>query len=259
MNNFSLKSLIPFYTLVKREVGRFMLVPIQTVIPSLITTLLYVLIFGFTLGSRIQEISGVPYIVFIVPGLVMLNVITAAYANSSSSMTISKYMRNLENILIAPVSYFEFAMAYVIGAAARGFIVGIGTLIIAALFIDVTIHSIALSILITFLASVSFASLGLIIGIWADNFDQVSIFPTFILTPLTFLGGVFYSIELLPELFRNISLLNPIFHVVNTFRFSILGITDFNFGISFLVTIVLTLVPLIWAIYLLKIGYKIKD
>lgn len=254
-----MNNLTPFWTLTKREITRFIHVPVQTILPALITTALYILIFGFTLGSRIQEISGVTYIVFIVPGLVMLNVLASAYSNASSSLLLSKYMGNLENFLIIPVSYLEFALAFIIGGASRGLIVGLGTLLIAALFIKITVSSIILSILITALASVAFSSFGLVVGIWADNFDQVSIFPTFIITPLTFLGGVFYSIKLLPDTFRTISLFNPIFHIVNSFRYAILGISDFSFLGSFIITLIVTLIPLFAAIYMLRVGYKIKN
>ena len=249
---------VGFYTLINREVGRFFSVYRQTVLPGLISSALYILIFGFTLEQRISEIDGVSYTWFILPGLIMMNTLTNATANTSSSMLQMKLLQQLPDLLTAPLSGVEISLAYIIGGAIRGIVNGILVLVLGVLLTDLPIHNIYGTLLFIFLVSWAFSSMGLILGQLAENWDQMAMMQNFLLTPLSFLGGIFYSIKMLPEWAQTLSLINPIYYMINGIRHTILGIGDSPLSISLIMAIILTVIFTIIAMFLMQSGKKIK-
>ena len=206
---------IGFKTLTFREVGRFFSVWRQTIVPGLISSILYILIFGFTLEKRIDNINGIPYTLFILPGLIMMNALTNATSNSSSSMLQMKLLGQLPDILQAPLSSFEISMAYIIGGTVRGTINGILILLVGVALGDMVVVSPVKTILFIFLVSWAFSSIGLLLGQLSESWDQLATMQNFILTPLSFLGGIFYSIKMLPDWAQSLSLFNPIYYMIN--------------------------------------------
>ena len=204
---------IGLYTLTSREVGRFFSVYRQTVIPGLISSVLYILIFGFTLEQRISEIQGVSYTMFILPGLIMMNTLTNASSNTSSSMLQMKLLQQLPDLLTAPLSGVEIALAYIIGGTVRGMVNGILVLLVGVLLIDLPIYDIGGTLLFLFLVSWAFSSMGLVMGQIAESWDQLAMIQNFFLTPLSFLGGVFYSIKMLPNWAQSLSYFNPNYYI----------------------------------------------
>ena len=245
-------------TLISREVGRFFSVYRQTVLPGLISSALYILIFGFTLEQRISEIDGVSYTWFILPGLIMMNTLTNATANTSSSMLQMKLLQQLPDLLTAPLSGLEISLAYIIGGAVRGMVNGILVLILGVFLTGMPILNLTGTLLFIFLVSWAFSSMGLVLGQLAENWDQMAMMQNFFLTPLSFLGGVFYSIKMLPEWAQTLSLINPIYYMINGIRHTILGIGDTSLNTSFIMASVLTVVFTTLAIFLMQSGKKIK-
>lgn len=220
---------VAFYTILTKEFYRFIRIWPQTLLPPVITTILYFLIFGKIIGDRVGDMAdGISYAQYIAPGLIMMTVISNSYSNVVSSFFSAKYARHIEELMVAPVPNLIIILGYVAGGVARGFAVGSIVTIVTLFFIDLNIQSYFMMALIFILTSLVFSLAGLINAIFARNFDDISIIPTFILTPLTYLGGVFYSITLLPEFWQNLSYFNPILYMVNAFRYSILGISDIN-------------------------------
>ncbi len=250
---------VGFRTLIKREVGRFFSVYRQTVIPGLISSALYILIFGFTLQQRISHIDGIPYTLFILPGLIMMNTITNATANTSSSMIQMKLLQQLPDLLIAPLSSLEISIAYIIGGTIRGTINGILVLLLGIVLIGMPVVHPFLTIGFIILVSWTFASMGLIIGQISDSWDQLSMIQSFFLTPLSFLGGVFYSIKMLPSWAQSLSFINPIYYMINGLRYSILDVSDSSPSFSFIMAFIMTALFTTGAILLLRSGYKIKQ
>ncbi len=245
-------------TLISREVGRFFSVYRQTVLPGLISSALYILIFGFTLEQRISEIDGVSYTWFILPGLIMMNTLTNATANTSSSMLQMKLLQQLPDLLTAPLSGLEISLAYIIGGAVRGMVNGILVLILGVFLTGMPILNLTGTLLFIFLVSWAFSSMGLVLGQLAENWDQMAMMQNFFLTPLSFLGGVFYSIKMLPEWAQTLSLINPIYYMINGIRHTILGIGDTSLNTSFIMATILTVVFTTLAIFLMQSGKKIK-
>ena len=245
-------------TLIAREVGRFFSVYRQTVLPGLISSALYILIFGFTLEQRISEIDGVSYTWFILPGLIMMNTLTNATANTSSSMLQMKLLQQLPDLLTAPLSGLEISLAYIIGGAVRGIVNGILVLILGVFLTGMPILNLTGTLLFIFLVSWAFSSMGLVLGQLAENWDQMAMMQNFFLTPLSFLGGVFYSIKMLPEWAQTLSLINPIYYMINGIRHTILGIGDTSLNTSFIMATILTVVFTTLAIFLMQSGKKIK-
>ena len=245
-------------TLITREVGRFFSVYRQTVLPGLISSALYILIFGFTLEQRISEIDGVSYTWFILPGLIMMNTLTNATANTSSSMLQMKLLQQLPDLLTAPLSGLEISLAYIIGGAVRGMVNGILVLILGVFLTGMPILNLTGTLLFIFLVSWAFSSMGLVLGQLAENWDQMAMMQNFFLTPLSFLGGVFYSIKMLPEWAQTLSLINPIYYMINGIRHTILGIGDTSLNTSFIMATVLTVFFTTLAIFLMQSGKKIK-
>ena len=250
---------VGLYTLIRREVGRFFSVYRQTVLPGLISSALYILIFGFTLEQRISEIQGVSYTLFILPGLIMMNTLTNATANTSSSMLQMKLLQQLPDLLTAPLSGLEISLAYIIGGAVRGTVNGILVLCLGVFLIDFQVQDIIGTIGFIVLVSWAFSSMGLILGQLAENWDQMAMMQNFFLTPLSFLGGIFYSIHMLPDWAQNLSFANPIYYMINGIRFTILGISDSPVNASFWMALLLTVLFTTAAILLMQSGKKIKQ
>lgn len=250
---------IGFKTLTFREVGRFFSVWRQTIVPGLISSILYILIFGFTLEKRIDNINGIPYTLFILPGLIMMNALTNATSNSSSSMLQMKLLGQLPDILQAPLSSLEISIAYIIGGTVRGTINGILILLVGIILGDMVVISPVKTVLFIFLVSWAFSSIGLLLGQLSESWDQLATMQNFILTPLSFLGGIFYSIKMLPDWAQSLSLFNPIYYMINGLRFTILGISDSNPSHSFIIAILMTIVFTIASIKLMESGKKIKQ
>ena len=250
---------VGLWTLTNREVGRFFSVYRQTVIPGLISSVLYILIFGFTLEQRISEIQGVSYTMFILPGLIMMNTLTNASSNTSSSMLQMKLLQQLPDLLTAPLSGLEIALAYIIGGTVRGMVNGILVLLVGILLIDLPVESISGTLTFIFLVSWAFSSMGLVMGQLAESWDQLAMIQNFFLTPLSFLGGIFYSITMLPEWAQNLSYVNPIYYMINGIRYTILGTSDSPVIISFWMAIILTLLFTSAAIIMMQSGNRIKQ
>jgi len=250
---------VTFATLLNKEVMRFSRIWVQTILPSAITTTLYFVIFGRLIGDRIGPMHGLDYIQFIVPGLVLMAVITNSYSNVVSSFYSSKFSRYIEELLVSPAPSWVILAGYVAGGVARGLTVGIVVMLVAMLFTDLHVHSWLVTFLIFVLTSVLFALAGFINAVYANSFDDISIVPTFVLTPLTYLGGVFYSIDLLPAIWQKLSLANPVLYMVNAFRFGLLGVSDIPLLVAFGIVggfiVMLGLVSL----YLLEHGVGIKS
>ena len=256
MNNINW---VGFWTLTSREVGRFFSVYRQTVLPGLISFSLYILIFGFTLEQRISEINGVPYTLFILPGLIMMNTLTNASSNASSSMLQMKLLQQLPDILTTPLSSIEISLAYIIGGAVRGTVNGILVMILGVLLIGMPIQHPFATIGFIIIVSWAFSSMGLLIGQLADTWDQLAMMQNFFLTPLSFLGGIFYSIKMLPDWAQQLSLINPIYYMINGIRYTTLGVHDSSPLFSFLMAIIMTTLFTVAAVLLMNSGKKIKQ
>ncbi|WP_417617299.1 ABC transporter permease [Oceanisphaera sp.] len=217
---------VAFKSILRREIVRFGRIWVQTLVPPAITMTLYFVIFGNLIGSRIGEMDGFSYMAFIVPGLIMMSVITNSYSNVASSFYSSKFQHNVEELLVAPVPTYVIIAGYVGGGVIRGLLVGLIVSLVSLFFVDLHIEHLFSVIFTVFLTAVLFSLAGLLNAIFARSFDDVSIIPTFILTPLTYLGGVFYSISLLPEFWQGVSQVNPVLYMVNAFRYGFLGISD---------------------------------
>jgi ABC-2 type transport system permease protein len=249
---------VAFSTILIKEILRFSRIWVQTVLPSAITTALYFAIFGRLIGERIGPMGDFDYIDFIVPGLVLMAVITNAYANVVSSFYSSKFSRYVEEFLVAPVPNWVILAGFVFGGVARGLVVGVAVTLVAMLFTDVHVHSYGVTLLVFTLTAVLFALGGFINAAYANSFDDISIVPTFILTPLTYLGGVFYSIELLPTFWQNLSLANPVLYMINAFRFGLLGVSDIPLGFAFAIILCFIAILTFYSLRLLDRGVGIK-
>jgi ABC-2 type transport system permease protein len=247
-----------FRTILTKEVLRFGRIWIQTILPPAITTTLYFIIFGKLIGAQIGEMDGFRYIDFIVPGLILMAVITHSYANVVSSFYSSKFQRHVEELLIAPVPNWVILAGYVAGGVARGLVVGVVVTVVSLLFTDLQIHSHAVTLLVFLLTAVLFATAGFINAVFANSFDDISIVPTFVLTPLTYLGGVFYSIRLLPEFWQELSLANPVLYMINAFRYGLLGVSDIPLWTAFGIILGFIVALLACALWLLRRGVGIK-
>ncbi|KFZ30345.1 ABC transporter permease [Pseudidiomarina salinarum] len=243
-----------------KECTRFLRIWIQTLVPPAITMTLYFVIFGSIVGERIGEMGGRPYMEFIVPGLIMMSVITNSYSNVASSFFSAKFQRNIEEMLVAPVSTAVIIVGYIGGGLARALIVAVIVTLVSFLFVDnVQIHHGGILVLTVVLTSTLFSLAGLINGIHAKTFDDISIVPTFILTPLTYLGGVFFSISLLPGIWSTVAQANPVLYMVNAFRYGFLGISDVGLGVSLSVIIAFNIVFFAAAYILLQRGVGIRS
>lgn len=250
---------IAFTTIVVKEVRRFTRIWAQTMLPPAITMALYFVIFGNLIGSRIGEMGGYDYMSFIVPGLIMMSVITNSYANVVSSFFSMKFQRSIEELLVSPVPNWVVLSGYVAGGMARGVGVGFIVTLLSLFFTDLVIHNIWITASMVLLTSIVFSLGGFINAIFATKFDDISIVPTFVLTPLTYLGGVFYSISLLPEFWQNVSQANPILYMVNAFRYGILGVSDIDIRFAFVMVLFFIVVLFSICLYLLSKGKGIRS
>ena len=253
---------IEFLTFLRREVYRFMVLYKQTIVPALLSSLLYIIVFGETLGNKIpKEYFATSYMSFIVPGLAMMSVITQSYQNSASSIMQAKYLRFIEDILIAPLSGLQVSLGYIIGGAMRGLICGLSIFIMCFIMpnTDFNVDNWFLTMLYLLTVSWTFSAFGVIIGVIAKSWDEIGSFSNFIFMPMTFLGGVFYSLEMLPGWAQNISLINPIYWMISGLRYSTLSIEEISNITSLILCIGFSTIFTIIASYLFKKGYKIKS
>ena len=219
---------VAYLTITRKEIMRFARIWVQTIIPPVVMVALYFIIFGNLIGQRIGEMDGMLYVDFIMPGLVMMSIITNSYTNVVSSFYGAKYSRHIEEMQIAPVPDIVILLGFMTGGVARGISVGIAVTLVSLLFTEFSIHNPLIVLLVALLTSCLFALAGLLNAIFANSFDDITIIPTFVLTPLTYLGGIFYSIKLLPEFWQQVSLGNPILYMVNSFRYGFRGTSDID-------------------------------
>jgi ABC-2 type transport system permease protein len=252
------EKLVAFQTILTKEVLRFARIWIQTVLPPVVMTALYFVIFGKLIGSQIGDVQGVRYIDYIVPGLILMSVITNSYANVVSSFYGSKFQRHIEEMMVSPVPNYIILLGFVGGGVARGLSVGAAVTVVALFFSPVQVLHPIVAASIVLLTSVLFSLGGFINGVFAKSFDDISIVPTFVLTPLIYLGGVFYSIQMLPSFWQSASLLNPILYMINAFRYGILGVSDINIYVSYAIILAFILVLFTLCLHLLERGYGIK-
>jgi len=245
-------------TLLTREIRRFIRIWPQTLLPPAITMTLYFVIFGNLIGQRIGEMSGFAYIEYIAPCIIMMAVINNAYANVASSFFSAKFQNHIEELLIAPIPNHLILAGYVMGGVARGLLVGIIVTIVALFFTKLHVQHLFITLSMVILSAVLFSLGGFINAIYGKSFDQIAIIPTFILTPLTYLGGIFYSIDLLPDFWQQASLFNPILYMVNAFRYGILGVSDIPVGLAFGVIMLFIVGLASFALYLLNRGTGLR-
>ena len=247
-----------YYTIVRKEVMRLFRIWTQTFLPPVITTTLYFVIFGKFVGSQIKPVDGITYMQFIVPGLVMMSVIMQSFMNAAFTFYMAKFQKTLEEIQVSPTPYLIVILGHVSAAVMRGMITAVIILCVALFFTPIDVHSYFLTILFIFLSSVLFSLAGLLNGVFATSFDTVQIFPTFVLTPLTYLGGVFYSIHLLPPVWQVISYANPIVYMINGFRYGLLGVSDTSVWASFAVLVGLVVVLIYANYYVFRTGKGLR-
>lgn len=253
MNLYAIRAIYTF------EMARFFRTVVQSLATPIITTSLYFIVFGSAIGSRINEIDGVSFGAFIVPGLVMLSILSEGVSNSSFGIYMPRFVGTIYEILSAPISAFEIVIGYVGAAATKSIILGIIILITARIFVDYSIQHPVWMLGFLVLTSVTFSLLGFIIGVWADGFEKLQIVPLMIITPLTFLGGSFYSISMLPEFWQKVTLFNPIVYLVSGFRWSFYGTSDVSIEISVVATLAFMALCLAVITWIFKTGYKIKN
>ncbi len=250
---------VAFQTILFREIRRFMRIWPQTLLPPVITISLYFLIFGSVIGSRIGTMGGFDYMTFVVPGLVMMAVINSSFTNVAFSFFSTKFQKSIEELLVSPVASWVILAGYVMGGTVRGLITGAIVMALSLFFVEFKIHDVLIMMMAVFMTALLFALAGFINGVFAKKFDDVSIIPTFVLTPLTYLGGVFYSVDILPTLWRELSFLNPILYQVNAFRYGIIGeASGINVTMAFLVMAFAIVALAAYSIHLLKTGKGLR-
>jgi ABC-2 type transport system permease protein len=249
---------IALQTIVRKEIRRFVRIWPQTLLPSAITMSLYFIIFGNLIGSRIGEMGGLSYMQFVVPGLIMMAVITNTYSNVVSSFFGAKFQHYVEELLVSPISNHMILLGYVFGGVVRGLMVGVIVTLLSLFFTDLHVHHWGVTVLILVMTAVLFSTAGFINAIFANDFDDVSIVPTFVLTPLTYLGGVFYSIDMLSEFWAGVSRLNPILYIVNAFRYGVLGVSDVNVMGALAMVALFTVAAYAAALHLLNRGTRLR-
>jgi ABC-2 type transport system permease protein len=249
---------IAFISLLHKEINRFLRIWVQTLLPPLVTMTLYFLIFGNLIGQRLGNIEGFSYMQYIAPGLIMLSVITAAYTNVVTSLFGMRFQRSIEELLVAPLPNALLLAGFVAGGVARGLLVGCLVTVLALLFTHLQIHSFFVLLAIVPMTTILFSLAGFTNALFAKTFDDVSLVPTFVLTPLTYLGGIFYSVHLLPPFWQHVSLFNPILYIVNSFRYGVLGVTDIPVTQALVTIFFCCLVLFFFNLYLLNKGKGIR-
>ena len=252
------KIIVAYKTIVYKEITRFTRIWVQTILPPAISMTLYFIIFGNLIGSRIGKMQDFNYMEFIAPGIVMMAIINNSYSNVVSSFFGAKLQRHIEEMLVAPVPNFIILAGYITGGVARGLLVGLVVTLVALFFTELHIDNYFIVFAVVLLTSILFSLGGMVNAVFAQKFDDISIIPTFVLTPLIYLGGVFYSIDMLPEFWQSVSKLNPIFYMVNAFRYGILGVSDINIIHAFIIILLFIVVLFCYSLYLLNKGTGIK-
>ena len=250
---------VALFTLIRKECGRVMRIWVQTIVPPIITMSLYFIIFGNLIGRRIGEMGGFDYMQYIAPGLIMMSVITNSYGNVVSAFFGAKFQRHLEEMLVAPMPTWTIVLGHVAGGVMRGLVVGIVVSIIALFFTQLEIHNLFITFSVVILTAVVFSLGGFINATFARKFDDISIIPSFVLAPLTYLGGVFYSISLLPDIAPTASRLNPILYMVNAFRYGMLGVSDIDIGVAYAIILVFVVGLFATCMILIDRGVGIRD
>ncbi len=248
-----------FMTIVRKEIKRYLRIWPQTLLPSAITMSLYFVIFGSLIGSRIGEMGGFSYMEFVVPGLIMMAIVTNSYSNVVSSFFGSKFNHSVEELLVSPTPNYVILLGYVVGGVTRGLFVAIVVTLVSLFFTRLHIHNFFIVIMIVLMTSTLFALAGFINAVFANSFDDISIIPTFVLTPLIYLGGVFYSMDLLPDFWAGVSKLNPLVYVVNAFRYGVLGVSDVNLLFSFGMIGLFTAAAFAFSMHLLNSGKRLRQ
>lgn len=249
---------IGFRALLEREVFRFFTVFTQTILPPIISSFLFIFIFGFFLGRDIQVIQGIPYLQFLIPGLVMMYLIENAYANTSSSLFIARWSGHIQELLVSPLSYAEMVLAMILGGLVRSFTVAFGVFIVSLFFVQFSMPHIWIVLYFSLFVSLSFSCLGLIAGLLAEEWEHLSLLTTFILTPLIYFGGVFHSAQTIPNIFQIMMHLNPIFYMVNGMRYGMLGSADVKVTTAMSVVFGCFVVLFVVTVYMFKTGYKLR-
>ena len=250
---------IALLTLLRKEIRRFLRIWPQTLLPSAITMSLYFVIFGSLIGSRIGDMGGFRYMEFVVPGLIMMAIVTNSYSNVVSSFFGSKFNHSVEELLVSPTPVYVILLGYILGGITRGVLVALIVTVVSLFFTRLPIYNIGIVALVVLFTSTLFALAGFINGVFANNFDDISIVPTFVLTPLTYLGGVFYSLDLLPEFWAGVSRLNPLVYVVNAFRYGVLGVSDVDVRFAFIMIVAFTVIAFGYSFYLLSSGRRLRQ
>jgi|TARA_B110000259_G_scaffold95762_1_gene110811 ABC-2 type transport system permease protein len=256
-NNLNIQ-LIAYKTIVRKEVLRFSRIWKQTLIPPVITNILYFIIFGNLIGQRIGNIENFSYTDFIFPGLLLMSVITHSYTNTVSSLYISKYHRYIEELLVSPIENYTILAGFITGGIIRGLSVGVVVILAAQFFVTFTVHNIFLMLAVILLSSTLFSMCGFLNGLFASDWDDINVVPTFIMTPLTYLGGIFFSISMLPGIWQDIALINPILYLINALRFSMLGISDVSVSFAFFIIIAFNILLATLCLYFLSIGKGLR-
>ena len=249
---------VAFMTIMRKEIRRYLRIWSQTLLPSAITMSLYYVIFGNLIGSRIGEMGGFSYMEFVVPGLIMMAIVTNSYANVVASFFGAKFNNSVEELLVSPIPPYIILCGYVAGGVSRGLLVAVIVTAVSLFFTRLPIYSPLLVILVVALTSILFTLLGFINAVFANTFDDISIVPTFVLTPLTYLGGVFYSLDLLPDFWATVSQANPLVYVVSAFRFGMLGVSDVNIAFAISMILLCMLVAFWYSLHLLRTGKRLR-
>ncbi|MDP3920084.1 MAG: ABC transporter permease [Candidatus Omnitrophota bacterium] len=250
--------MIGFQALVHREIFRFISVFRQTIFPPVVSSFLYIFIFGFSLGRHIKTVEGVPYLTYLIPGLLMMYIIEGAYANTSSSLFISRWANNIEELLVTPLSYVEMVMAMLIGGLVRSSVTATGVYCVSLMFVRFPPAHPEVMVFFLIFVSLTFSSAGMIMALFAEEFEHLTVVTTFVITPLIFFGGVFHSITMVPEALRWVTQFNPMFYMVNGMRYAMLGISDVPLGQCMTVVVCIFFVLFSVTVYLFRIGFKLR-
>jgi ABC-2 type transport system permease protein len=255
-----IKNIVGLKTLVKREIVRFFVVFSQTLVPPLISSCLFLFVFGLSLGKNLDLGSpGLPYLDFIVPGLIMMHLIESSYTNTSSSLFISRWHNHVQEILLSPLSYFEMVLGLLAGGVARGLLSGLGVYLVSLFFTQFFPSHFWITLYFYIVVTVIFSCLGLVVGLWAEGFEKLSVWGTFVLTPLIYFGGVFHRLDMVPHPLQIVTKLNPIFYLVNGLRYGMLGVSDTPVGLSMALAAALAVGLFFWVEYLFRAGYKLRN